>query len=281
MLRAFGALERDPTVRNPDFLARAFLADARTFRLMLRLGSPRALHACGRWAFEQMGPGTYWMETARVKHFDSVLLDEVSKGVRQVIVLGAGLDTRAYRFSSQLTGVRLIEVDQPAMTARKRERVQAVFGAPPPHVTYLPLDLAARDLGEALAEAGFEPSAPVLVLWVGVSMYLPEEVVGSTLRWVAGRAEGSSIAFDYLDRQFFDDEKRFSASWRMRRMIELSGERLVYGLDRASVPALMRDHGLAVRSHLAPPDLAAKYLWRSNGKMAGRLSPHFGFVHAG
>lgn len=281
MLRAFGAMAPDATVRNPDFLARDFLADTRTFRLMLRLGSPAVFHACGRWAFERIGPGAYWTEIARVKHFDGVLLDEVSGGIPQVIVLGAGLDSRGYRFSQELSGVRYIEVDHPTVAAHKRERVKAIFGELPAHVTYLALDLTERDLDAALAEAGFEADAPVLVLWVGVSMYLPAEVVSSVLRWVAGQPERSSIAFDYMDRRFFDDSSGFGASWRMRRLLELNGERLLYGLDPGSVPALMHDHGLTVKSHLCPEEQQARYLCRENGIVVGRSSPHFAFVHAG
>jgi O-methyltransferase involved in polyketide biosynthesis len=109
-------------------------------------------------------------------------------------------------------------------------------------------------------------------------MYLPAEVVGSVLRWVGEQPDHSSIAFDYMDRRFFAVGRRFSAQWRVRRLLELSGERLVYGSDPVAVPALMREHGLKIKCHLRSADIEAKYLWR-DGEVAGPLSPYFAFVH--
>lgn len=280
MLRAYGALEKDPLVRNPDFLAKDFLADSPLFRFMIGSGSLRPIHVCGRWGFERIGPGTYWMEIARVRHYDEILLEEVARGVSQVVILGAGLDSRPYRFARQLQGARVIEVDHPSMAAHKRARVEDVLGALPPAVTYLSLDLTARDLADGLAETGFDAAAPTIVLWVGVSMYLSADAVSAVLRWVADRPPGSSIGFDYFGKGFFTDERRFRAPRRTRRMIERSGERLEFGLDHETVPGYLSDHGLTVRSHLLCEDIERLYLRREDSKLAGRSMRHTAFVHA-
>lgn len=279
MLRAFGALEHDPAVRNPDSLAGPLVADSRMYRLGLRLASARAPRAFGRWAFERVSPGSYWVEIARVKHFDAILLAEVAAGVRQVVVLGAGFDSRAYRFAHELSGVRVIEVDHPITAARKRQRVEALLGALPEQVTYLAVDLTREDLASALATAGFEADAPVLVLWIGVSMYLSAPVVAGVLSWVGERSPGSSIGFDYVEQGFFEDERLFGAPRRARFLIGLSGERLAYGLDPPAVPGLLGEHGLELRSHLGPEEMEL-YLRRRSGRLAGRPR-HFRFVHAG
>jgi len=280
MMRAFGSLERDPSVRNPDSLAGCFLADSPLFRFMVGAGSLRLVHSCGRWGFQRIGPGAYWMEIARVRYFDTVLLDELARGVRQVVVLGAGLDSRPYRFARELQGIRVIEVDHPEMSAHKRTRVEDLFGALPASVSYVPLDLAVQDLGEGLAEAEFDPFSPVLALWIGVSMYLDPEAVSAILRWVSERPAGSSVGFDYLDREFLEDERKLGTARRTRRMIERSGERLAFGLDHVAVPGYLRAHGLQLRSHLLRGEMERMYLTRSNGKLAGRPLGHSGFVHA-
>jgi len=281
MLRAFGALERDETVRNPDHLAGSLAAASRTYRFGLRVASVPALHACCRWAFSRVTPGAYWAETARVKYVDEVLLGELAGGVRQVVVLGAGMDSRAYRFAPELGGVRTIEVDHPVTSARKRARVEAVFGALPPDVTYLALDLTTDDLGQSLTAAGLDPSTPVLVLWIGVSMYLNEGVVAGVLGWAGGLSERSSIAFDYMERRFFEDERRFGAPRRTRFLMARSGEELSYGIARPSLPGLLARYGLSVKSHLGPTEMEARYLRRSNGRLAGHPFAYSGFVHAG
>jgi methyltransferase (TIGR00027 family) len=280
MLRAIGSLERDPCIRNPDFLAREFLADSRLYRLMIRAAALRPVQACGRWGFERLGPGAYWMEIARVRHFDEILLREVSRGVSQVVLLGAGLDSRPYRFAPELDGIRTIEVDHPGMAGHKRARVEDIFGGLPPGISYLSLDLATSDLGEGLAESGFDPLLPVVVLWIGVSMYLNPDAVSSVLRWLAARPAGSSIGFDYLGLAFFEDERKFRAPRRTRRTIERSGERLGFGLDHAALPSYLHEHGLGVRSHLVREDIEQRYLRRGNGKPAGRSMAHAAFVHA-
>lgn len=281
-LRALGATERDPALRNPDDMAAAFLADVRPARMSLELAArwPRA-HHLARAAFQRIVPGVYWAEIARVKHFDRILLDEVAAGIRQVVVLGAGLDTRAYRFAEELREVKLFEVDHPVTAARKRERLGAVFGRLPAHVSYVAADLNEGGPGEALAAVGFDPSAPALVLWIGVAPYLAAEVIVGVLSWVGEQEPASSVGFDYYHRAFFGGHERLRGSWRVRRAIELSGERFASGFEPGAMPALLRGCGLTLRSHLTPDEQERRYLVGGDGRAAGSPVEYAGFVHAG
>jgi len=237
-------------------------------------------HACWTWMLGSMVPGAYWGETARVKHFDEVLSEAISDGIQQVVVLGAGLDSRAYRIADRLDSIRFFEVDHPATSIYKRERVEAAFGSLPAHVTYVPHDLTVNDLGKALIDAGFSSSAPTLALWIGVSMYLGPEITHSVLRWTRSLPERSLLAFDYLEQRFFEDKKLFGVPQRMRFLMALGGERLVYGVDSAAVPALLEEYGLALKSHLGPADAETKYLTRRSGRTAGQSFPYFRYVEA-
>lgn len=280
MLRAFANNERDPSVRNPDYLAGDFAGSSRTYRLGLALARVTPVRASARLLADLVAEGGYWTEAARVKHYDEILLDEVSNGVPQVLVLGAGLDSRAYRFAERLKGVRVFEVDQPAMTSYKRGRVEATFGSTPAHVAYVAHDLTTRSLEEALVDSGFDVSAPVLVLWIGVTMYLPSSVVDEVLAWVGGLPEGSSLGFDYMEQGFFEDEKRFSLEGKTRLFFALGGEHFVGGFEDSSVSSLLERKGLRVESHLNPRQAEDKYLRRRNGRKAGPIFPHWRFVHA-
>jgi methyltransferase (TIGR00027 family) len=281
MLRAFGARERDAAVRNPDYMAEELVDRRRVYRLGLWLASMRSTHAIGSWAFEKVAGGAYWAETARVKHFDEILAGELASGIRQVIVLGAGLDSRAYRLGPRMSGVSFFEVDHPVMAVQKRDRVERILGSVPPYVTLVAHDLTVEDPGQSLADAGFDASSPVLVLWIGVSMYLPADAVEGVLAWAGGLSAGSSFGFDYLEQRFFDDERPFRLPRRTRFLLGLSGERLIYGIDPASLEELLGAHGFKVKSHIGPDESTARYLRRSNGRIAGRPFAYSRYVHAG
>jgi methyltransferase (TIGR00027 family) len=275
LARAIGARERDPALRCPDRLAREFIDDRRIAKLSDR---PRG-QRLARWLTERRVPGAYWFEIARVKHFDALLLEEVAKGVDQVVILGAGLDSRPYRFSAELARVEVFEVDHPATAARKQERVAAVLGSPPENITYVRADLAREDLEGLLTSAGFDPEASVFVLWCGVTMYLDAESVDAVLAWVAARPASSSIAFDYDFAAFIVGDDSFYGAAQIRRWAAGSGEPLTFGLDPGSLPGFLEARGLQLESDLAPAELAGRHLRASDGEIAARPLGVSGLAH--
>ena len=115
-------------------------------------------------------------------------------GAVQYIVLGAGLDTFAYRSA----GIRVFEVDHPGMQRWKRAALAAAGIAEPPQVRFVPADLSAGALVPALTAAGFDQAAPAVVAWLGVSMYLDLAAIEATLAALAGLAPGSELVLDYM-----------------------------------------------------------------------------------
>lgn len=122
-----------------------------------------------------------------------------ARGVRQFVVLGAGLDTSAYRHGDD-DGSRVFEVDLPATQAWKRERLRAAGIAEPPTLTYVPLDFETVSLDDALRAAGLRRDEPAFFSWLGVTMYLEDEAVTGTLCSIASLAPGSGVVFDYAVR---------------------------------------------------------------------------------
>lgn len=120
-----------------------------------------------------------------------------ARGVRQAVLLGAGLDTRAYR--SGLPGLSVFEVDHPATQAWKRARLAAAGIAIPGSVVYVPVDFDHESLAAGLARTTFEAASPAFFTWLGVTPYLARESVMETLGFVAGLARGSEIVFDYVE----------------------------------------------------------------------------------
>ncbi len=130
-----------------------------------------------RWVLERIAPGSYGFVIARTRCFDEALLAEVAHGVEQVIILGAGYDSRALRFRRELKDARVFEVDHPATQARKLGILLRAATDVPTNVHYIPVDFNRSSLESELAKHGFSRSGRTLFLWEGVSYYLPRPVV--------------------------------------------------------------------------------------------------------
>jgi methyltransferase (TIGR00027 family) len=270
--RAHGAMQPDPALRNPDALASRLVG--MPFRMMLWPLLRRRFVA----AFEQRAPGVYFVHQARTKHLDAILLAELDAGASQLVVLGAGFDSRALRFAERLKGARVLEVDHPATSAEKQRRVTRAFGAAAGGVRYVAADFTRDDLGAQLAAGGFARDARTVFLWEGGSMYLTASAVEAILAFVAKAAPGSALAVDYLWRSALErpDEptKRNLAATAAR------GEPYLFGLDPDEVAPLFARHALSIVSNVGADVLATRYLTGSDGAVWGRPLPYVGIAHA-
>src|SRR5262245_4667332 len=188
VLRAIAAKHPDPKIRNPDYLAEKFVSPEVWRTSPFRDDPDRARH----------NPNYFWVN-ARTHHMDALLVDALSAGVTQVVNLGAGFDSRAYRFRERFPRARFFELDLPAMITAKRERIVKIFGAVPDRVVLVPTDFTTRPLDEVLRGAGYDRTQRTFFIWEGVTMYLPEAANVSTLRFIrSGSASGSSVVYDYV-----------------------------------------------------------------------------------
>jgi methyltransferase (TIGR00027 family) len=259
--RAIGAKHPDPAFRNPDDLAAAFVGPDE--RALLPDYPTDALDLDFAAALARL-PDPYRVTHmfASTRFFDAALEDGLRGGARQVVVLGAGLDTRGYRFADRLGGVRFFEVDGPSTQAFKRERVAEVLGRAPAHVRYVPVDLASDDLLAALRAHGYAAEAVTVFLWEGVSMYLPAAAVRATLWAVRSHAApGSVLAFNYVlsrSRILHNPASR-GARW---------GEPAIFGFPGDSAADDLARAGLAVVADQPQAELMTRYARRRDGTWA-------------
>ena len=182
-----------------------------------------------------------------------------ASGARQYVVLGAGLDTFAWRRPPGLEDVHVFEVDHPASQAFKRERAAALGIADPVGVTYVPVDFERETLPDALAAAGFDGTQPAFCAWLGVTMYLSVEAIEATLRTVAGWAPGSEIVLSYgRTDAHLDDLGRAFRAVAVASTTRL-GEPFVTQLSRDDADALVVRCGLRVTEHPDREELVARY----------------------
>lgn len=174
--------------------------------------------------------GAYAYETVRTTHLDQLVAAELERGAEQLLLLGAGFDTRAHRFA-----LRTFEVDRPEVSRRKRRLAAGLPG----QVTYVEADFERDDVRVLLEDAGFDPGARSLVLWIGVSMYLTAAAAERTLRLAAELAPGGVVVFDYVFRTPEPD---------FLRAIERRGEPLGFVAD--DLDGLLASCGLEPRLDL-------------------------------
>jgi methyltransferase (TIGR00027 family) len=273
-LRAVVAGEQNLAVRSEDLLAKHFLG--RKYRLLIGVG----LQAPTRRILELAVPGSYGFAIARTRHFDEVLLSEVRAGVEQVVLLGAGYDSRPFRFRDALGNIRVFEIDHPGTQARKRRMLDEIGEASPPNLSYIAADFNQQTLPEALADYGFSPDRKTLFLWEGVSYYLPRPVVEGVLDFVSSCAAGSSIVFDYATKAFVNGDTSTYGGAQVARWLKKIREPFLFGLDPEETPEFLGARRLHAVSDLGPEDLAKKYLKSKDGRCIGKPFGHVRMVHA-
>jgi methyltransferase (TIGR00027 family) len=261
--RAIGAKHPDSSIRNDDRIAERLLGpDER--RLLTEAGAAMVLAALAmdtERAWDTLGNRSVFARGVhvRTRHIDDVMHESLRMGSSQVVILGAGLDSRAYRFGDAIRGVRVFELDLPQTQEYKKKRVREVVGELPGHVTYVPIDFAKQSLDAVLDGAGYDRNKKTLVIWEGVTMYLPEAAVDATLRAVARNApSGSRIVFDY----FLDSalQSLTSPLNDVRKIVAAVGEPFVFGMPGRDATAFVEARGFKVVSDFGSSDLGARYL---------------------
>ncbi len=183
----------------------------------------------------------------------------IARGARQIVVLGAGLDTFAYRVEP-VEGLRVTEVDHPATQAEKRRRLAAAGIAAPSHVVYAGCDFEAESLAGALAASGFDAGQPSFFLWLGVVPYLTEPAIFATLGYIGSLPGGGEVVFDYANpAAAIVDE-----SWRRGHDIvaaraAAAGEPLRTFFVTAALRQKLHELGFRRIEDLGPDQIAARF----------------------
>lgn len=183
-----------------------------------------------------------------------------NSGLRQYVILGAGLDTFAFRRTDLAAALQVFEIDHPATQAFKQQRIAALGWKPPANLHFVPIDFTHENLPEVLRRSAYDPTLPAFFSWLGVTYYLPQTTIFHTLRLIAEfAAAGSSIIFDYYDSDAFIPGKasRRMEGWKQYTL--QAGEPIITGLDPASLAASAAELGLEVRENLSPAEIENRY----------------------
>ncbi len=208
---------------------------------------------------------------ARSRFAEDELAKAVSRGIRQYILLGAGLDTFACRNPHEKVGLRVFEADHPATQAWKRERLAACGLAPPKSLIFAAVNFERETLADGLGAAGFNADAPAFFSWLGVTTYLTREAVMQTLSFVAEQPQGSTIVFTYTTPpEKLEPQQRAAFAARAERVAAL-GEPWQSFFEPEELARDLKDLGFTQTEDLGPAEIQARYFTgRSDGLHPGR-----------
>jgi methyltransferase (TIGR00027 family) len=191
-------------------------------------------------AGERTVPGSWALIACRKRYIDDKL-DEALKDIDAVVVLGAGMDTRAYRLARR-SDIPVFEVDLPVNIERKQAAVERATGGVPASVHLVPLDFERDDLMGALTAHGYRADARTFFIWEGVTQYLTEEAVRATLDAVRGAPTGSRLVFTHVRKDFIDGVNMYDAAILYKRFRQRQ-QVWRFGLDPEDVSAFIAEYG--------------------------------------
>jgi len=213
---------------------------------------------------------------ARSRIAEDALSEAVARGVRQVVILGAGLDTFALR-NPHAARISIFEVDHPATQAWKRQRLVGAELEPPPWLTFVPIDFERDDLQQKLNSAGFQRSSAAFFTWLGVVPYLTRNAIEDTLGYIAS-IPSSEVVFDYAEppENWTDDMKAYAAA-RMAHLEKIN-EQWVGRFEPSGVTAILHSHGFNDIEDISFQQVVSRFGHDVQGLAIGQAAVHV--VHA-
>ena len=263
---------------GPDDLAEFFLPNY--FRFFLKF---QRIRTKAQKRLDGFFPGLTEYIIARTAYFDGLFVEALNRNIPQIVLLGAGYDSRAYRFARKNQGTRIFELDIAPTQTRKRKCLEKAKIEIPQFVKYAPINFNAESLKDVLERAGYESHAETLFVWEGVTYYLDPESVDATLEFIRSSSNAKSrIAFDYtisitdenLDTYY--GVKEFVRAMKQHH----ANEGLLFSIAEGQEAAFFEQRALRIVQRLNNVEIERTYLTDDNGILLGQMTGHFRFAMA-
>lgn len=251
-LRALAAY--DESVKGPDILAELFLSEG----LRAALKGPAAR---GRAFSNRIIPGMYEFMIARTAFFDDIVKKAFLDEIPQVVFLGAGYDSRSYRFSELIGSTRIFELDAGPTQLRKKDVLKKEGIIVPGQVAYVTVNFIIDDFIEALRQAGFDSASRTVFIWEGVTYYLDRQAIDHTLKAIKSNSPaGSSVCFDYASLTL--DPLRNTAAGDLPETFKsrYPSEPIKFALIKGAIESFLHFRGFKLLRHLDSEEMEKMYL---------------------
>lgn len=223
-------------------------------------------------------PGRNNSIVARVRFFDDFVNKSINEGIEQLVILGAGYDSRAYRIEG-LKKIKTFEVDHPATQNIKIEKIKMIFGSLPDHIVYVPCNLEIEDFGQRLIDLGYNRHVKTLFLMEGVLMYLQPKMVDEILSFIVKNSgKNSRILFDYFPQSAVDGSSKIEMGKNIRNQVSQLGEPFKFGIKEGTIEIFLTQRGFVHVCNITIEDCKKAYFQGINkNRIVDSLKS---FVHA-
>ena len=217
--------------------------------------------------------GAYEYVIARTKYIDSVFKQAVSEGVEQVLIFGAGFDSRSIRLLPPDSQVKVFEIDAPITQKAKMGRLVEIGVGLPENTVFVAVDFNKEDPEQKLVENGLLYGKRCLFIMEGLLMYLDEGAVKETFSLITRLgATGSQVLFDYIYSSVLRHEGRYYGEEDMHKNVEGVGEPWGFGIEEGSVEAYLSENNLCLLEELDSTELERRYFTNEEGMVVGRVN---------
>jgi len=217
--------------------------------------------------------GIYEYVIARTKYIDAVFMDALEQGFDQIVIFGAGFDSRAQRFNHLNKKTKIFELDAPVTQGEKLKAFKEKNITIPENLIYVPINFIKESLAGKLIEAGFEKKRKTLFLLEGVTMYLSDDAVDKTftvIRDVAGK--GSWVVFDYIYAGVLRQENKYYGEEDIFTTVTKAGEAWSFALEEGEIESFLRKYGFRLKDHSNAQELEERYFKNQEGRIAGKIN---------
>jgi methyltransferase (TIGR00027 family) len=272
--RAISAVDEREEIKGPDYLAEIFLPEEST--------TPLRDKAARKWVLDNiLTGGAYEYFIARTAYVDKLFREALDRHIPQIVFLGAGYDSRPYRFSDCIRNTKIFEIDSCATQERKLKLLKKSGVFINSNIVYIPIDFDTEDLEEKLFSAGFDKNLLSFYIWEGVTYYLEETSVYNTLNFIKRNSPAGSILF--FDYMLYSEERHNrpeikDALDRMKKLYK--AESVKFMIQENDITRILNENGFGIIEEMMTDEMELKYLKLKDGTISGRIIDLFSFVKA-
>ena len=264
--RAASSLESDSHYRSNDHIA--LLLVPTFLKLLLHIPLFR------RFFSQVIAPkGIYEYTIARTRYIDAVFKEVFAERFDQILIFGAGFDTRALRFQTESGDTKIFELDVPITQKAKLDQYAKRGLSIPANVEFIPIDFDKESLSEKLEKAEFGRGGRSLFVLEGLLMYLQPESVDETFKIIEGFVgKGSEVVFDYVRASVLRQEGSYYGEREIVKSVSKAGEQWYFGIEEGEIEGFLKKYGLRVSEHKDAQELEQMYFTDVSGEIVGRIN---------
>ena len=229
------------------------------YKFVTRLTRVPVLRRVVQRIIQRRIPGAFSSAIARTRYIDDWLKQAFASGTRQLIILGAGFDTRGARLDF-LGSVPVIEIDHPNTSQRKSRMLQQAGLSYPAHIRRAQIDFNRQSLDALAADQAIDYTLPTAILWEGVTNYLDPQAIDSTFAWIGRFAAGSYVIFTYVHKKILESPADFYGGVKLLDDLDAIQERWTFGFEPADVSPYLQRFGFRLLEDLGAAGYRERYI---------------------